>query len=74
MLDKTTIVDLQFKMQAVIDNIASKEFKSANTKLELVNNELETLLDCATSDNVVLELSKYQVLAKHLQNKLNASE
>jgi hypothetical protein len=74
MLDKAILLDLQLKIQAIIDNIASKEFKSANTKLEAVNNELETLLDSTTNDEVILELSKYQMLAEHLSNKINTAE
>lgn len=74
MLDKTILLDLQLKIQAVIDNIASKEFRTANTKLEAVNNELDSLLDCTTDDAMVLEISKYQILAKHLSNKINTAE
>lgn len=74
MLDKEILIDLQLKIQAIIDNIASKEFKSANTKLEVVNNELETLLDCTTDDAMLLEISKYQMLTEHLSNKINTAE
>ena len=74
MLDKEILIDLQLKIQAIIDNIASKEFKSANTKLEVVNNELEALLDCTTDDAMLLEISKYQMLTEHLSNKINTAE
>ena len=74
MLDKAILLGFQLKIQAVIDNIASKEFRTANTKLEAVNNELDTLLDCTTDDAMLLEISKYQMLAEYLNNKINKAE
>ena len=74
MLDKAILQELQLKIQAIIDNIASKEFKTANTKLEVVNNELDSLIDSTSDDTVLLEISKYQILTEHLSNKINTAE
>ena len=74
MPNKTVLTNLHSAIQEVIDAIASKEFRTASLKLEKVNNTIETYLDTTSDDEILVELSKYQVLAQHLQNKLNASE
>jgi ABC-type phosphate transport system auxiliary subunit len=74
MPDKTALTNLHSAIQEVIDAIASKEFRTASLKLEKVNNTIETYLDTTSDDEILVELSKYQVLAQHLQNKLNESE
>lgn len=74
MPNKTALTNLHSAIQEVIDAIASKEFRTASLKLEKVNNTIETYLDTTSDDEILVELSKYQVLAQHLQNKLNASE
>ena len=74
MPNKTALTNLHSAIQEVIDAIASKEFRTASLKLEKVSNTIETYLDTTSDDDILVELSKYQVLAQHLQNKLNASE
>ena len=74
MSDKTALTNLHSAIQEVIDAIANKEFRTASSKLEKVNNTIEAYLDTTSNDEVLVELSKYQVLAQHLQNTLNASE
>lgn len=74
MSNKTTLANLHTAIQEVIDAIASKEFRTASLKLEKVNRAIETLLDTTSDDAFLVELSKYQMLADHLLNKLNASE
>ena len=74
MPNKTALTNLHSAIQEVIDAIASKEFRTASLKLEKVSNTIETYLDTTSDDEILVELSKYQVLAQHLQNKLNASE
>lgn len=74
MPNKTALTNLHSAIQEVIDAIANKEFRTASLKLEKVNNTIEVYLDTTSDDEVLVELSKYQVLAQHLQNKLNASE
>lgn len=74
MPNKNALTNLHSAIQEVIDAIASKEFRKASLKLEKVNNTIETYLDTTLDDAFLVELSKYQVLTQHLQNKLNASE
>jgi glycyl-tRNA synthetase beta subunit len=74
MPNKTVLTNLHSAIQEVIDAIASKEFRKASLKLEKVNNTIETYLDTTLDDEILVELSKYLVLAQHLQNKLNESE
>jgi hypothetical protein len=74
MPNKTALTNLHSAIQEVIDAIASKEFRKASLKLEKVNNTIEAYLDTTSDDEILVELSKYQVLAQHLQNKLNESE
>ena len=69
MPDNTALTNLHSAIQEVIDAIASKEFRTASLKLEKVNNTIETYLDTTSDDEILVELSKYQVLAQHLQNK-----
>lgn len=62
------------EIQEIIDSISKREYKTANSKIELVNNKLNDLLDTSVDDEFLREVSKYQVLVEHLQNKLNESE
>lgn len=70
----TDIVNLHKNMQSIIDCIAKKELKTANSKLETITNQIETLLDTTTDDELLIEISKYQIMATHLVQKLNKSE
>lgn len=74
MQNKSALTNLHSAIQEVIDAIAKKEFRTASIKLETVNNTIDTYLDTTLDDEILVELSKYQVLAQHLQNKLNESE
>jgi predicted house-cleaning noncanonical NTP pyrophosphatase (MazG superfamily) len=62
------------EIQEIIDSISKREYKTANSKIELVNNKLNDLLDTSVDDEFLREISKYLVLVEHLQNKLNESE
>lgn len=66
--------NIHSEIQEIIDSIAKKEYKTANSKIELVHNKLNDLLDTSTNDEFLREISKYLVLVEHLQNKLNESE
>ncbi|MEQ3691280.1 MAG: hypothetical protein ABNG98_07165 [Flavobacterium sp.] len=74
MPDKAALTNLHSAIQEVIDAMANKELKTASLKLEKVNNTIDVYLDSTSDDEILVELSKYQLLAEHLQNKLNASE
>ena len=74
MPNKTVLTNLHSAIQEVIDAIARKELKTASLKLEKTKTEIDNYLDTTSDDEILVELSKYQVLAQHLQNKLNESE
>lgn len=74
MPNKTVLTNLHSAIQEVIDAIARKELKTASLKLEKIKTEIDNFLDATSDDEILVELSKYQVLVQHLQNKLNESE
>lgn len=65
---------IKIEVQEIIDSISKKAYKTANSKIELVNNKLNDLLDISIEDEILREISKYQTLVEHLQNKINSSE
>ena len=64
------IVNLKPKVQTVIDFIAKKDWVNARIYLLEVSNEVEDLIDSVSLDSHLIELSKYQVLLKHLLLKI----
>jgi hypothetical protein len=73
-MNNTFFADLNVEVQAIIDAIARKEYKTANTRIEIINNKIEDLIDTSSDEVFLREISKYQVLVNHLHNKINASE
>lgn len=64
------IVNLKPKVQTIIDFIAKKDWINAHVYLHEVSEEVENLIDSVSLDNQLIELSKYQVLLKHLLLKI----
>lgn len=64
------IVNLKPKVQTIIDFIANKDWINAHVYLHEVSEEVENLIDSVSLDNQLIELSKYQVLLKHLLLKI----
>lgn len=64
------IVNLKPKVQTVIDLIAKKNWVNARIYLLEVSTEVEDLIDSVVLDAHLIELSKYQVLLKHLLLKI----
>lgn len=64
------IVNLKPKVQTVIDFIAKKDWVNANVYLHEVSEEVEDLIDSVTLDEHLIELAKYQVLLKHIAQKI----
>ena len=64
------IVNLKPKVQTIIDFIAKKDLVNANVYLHEVSDEVEDLIDSVSLDAHLIELSKYQVLLKHLLLKI----
>ena len=64
------LVNLKPKVQTIIDLIAKKEWETAQVLLFKVSEEVDNLIDEVVSDDHLIELSKYQVLLKHLVLKI----
>lgn len=61
--------ELKISIQSVIDSLAFNDKKNTSLKLKQALVLLEDLTDCATGDNDLIELSRYQVLLNQLQQK-----
>jgi hypothetical protein len=64
------LVNLKPKVQTIIDLLAKKDWDTAQLLLLEVSEEVENLIDEVVSDDHLIELSKYQVLLKHLALKI----
>jgi len=64
------LVNLKPKVQKIIDFLANKDWDTAQLLLLEVSEEVENLIDEVVSDDHLIELSKYQVLLKHLVLKI----
>ena len=64
------LVNIKPKVQTIIDLIAKKELETAQVLLFKVSEEVDNLIDEVVSDDHLIELSKYQVLLKHLAPKI----
>lgn len=64
------LVNLKPKVQTIIDLLAKKDWDIAQLLLLEVSEEVENLIDEVVSDDHLIELSKYQVLLKHLALKI----
>jgi hypothetical protein len=64
------LVNLKPKVQTIIDLLAKKDWETAQLLLLEVSEEVENLIDEVVSDDHLIELSKYQVLLKHLVLKI----
>lgn len=70
-MDTNAIVELKAKFQEIIDLIAQKKVAEAEVKLTEVTDHVNDLIDFATTDKELQELSPYQVLLNHLQLKID---
>lgn len=62
---------LKQEVQQVIDLAAAKQYQQALEKLADASDLLDDLIDHADDDDNLVELSKYQVLLNHLQQKIH---
>ena len=62
---------LQQEVQKIIDLIAAKNAKEANTKLVEISQQLDDFLDFSDDDADLIEISRYQVLLNQLHQKIN---
>lgn len=63
------VTELKISLQSVIDCLALMNKENARLKLVQTQTILDDLTDCATTDDDLIELSKYQVLLSQLQQK-----
>lgn len=73
-MNQEQLTQLHNEIQAIIDAMAVKEFKTANNKLVNVSDTIDDLIDTTEDDEMLVELGKYQVMLNHLHIKLNAAE
>lgn len=64
--------ELKINVQDIIDLIAAKNAKEANTKLVEVSEQLDDFIDFSDADADLIEISKYQVLLNQLQQRIVA--
>ena len=64
------ISGIQAQVQTIIDLIAQKNVAAASIKLSEVNDLLDELIDFSEAGDDLIELSRFQVLLNHLQQKV----
>lgn len=64
--------DIQVQVQTIINFIAQKNSIDATFKLAEVSDLLDELIDFSEAGDDLIELSRYQVLLNHLQQKIEA--
>lgn len=70
-MDANAVGALKIKYQEVIDLIAQKKAIEADLKLSELTEKVNDLIDFATSDSDLKELSSFQILSNHLQLKID---
>jgi len=70
-MNNNAIGELKIKYQEVIDLIAQKNAVEATIKLAEVTENVNDLIDFATSDEELQELTPFQILSNHLQLKID---
>ena len=61
-------------IQLIIDAMAIKNFTDASCKLIEVSNSIDHLIDVTTDEEILVELTKYQLLLNHLQLKMSIKD
>ncbi|RTY96736.1 hypothetical protein EKM05_11880 [Flavobacterium sp. GSP27] len=69
-MEKNKFSEVKSGVQQIIDFIAKKNAREANTKLTEVSEQLDELLDFAEEDEDLMEISRYQVLLNQLHQKI----
>lgn len=64
---------LKLDIQEIIDLIAGKKYQNAIVRLTEASDLLDDLLDTSADDEDLIEISKYQVLLNHLQQKIHGA-
>ena len=66
------LTNIQEQIQTIIDLIAQKNSSQASIELVEANEKLDELIDFSDDGNDLMELSRFQVLLNHLQQKNEA--
>lgn len=67
---KQKIIEIQLQTQIIIDLIVQKNANEAQQKLVEVHEQLDELIDFSDDGDDLIELSRFQVLLNHLQQKI----
>ena len=69
-MDNEKLETIKNELQFIIDCIAKKDFADAGNTLVKMNNDLNDLIDITVDEEMLREISKYQVLADYLSGKI----
>lgn len=72
-METDKFAELKIEVQQIIDLIADKQYQNAIEKLSEASDLLDELLDVSADDEDLIEISKYQVLLNHLQQKIHTT-
>jgi len=72
MSDQTA--ELKELVQQIIDAVAAKQLQLAVEKHADASDLIDDLIDHAEDDDLLVELSKYQILLNHLHQKIYNGE
>ena len=70
MTNNKNILALKNNLQEIIDLIALKNLEKAKLKLSEVDFLIEEIIDHLDNDSDLIEVSKYQILARKLENQM----
>ena len=69
-MDNEKLETIKNEMQFIIDCNAKKDFADAGNTLVKINTDLNDLIDITVDEEMLREISKYQVLADYLSGKI----
>lgn len=70
-MDQPKFSALHIKTQEIIDALARQNKKDASLKISEASELIDALLDFSEADADIVEISKYQILLKQLNQKIN---
>lgn len=70
-MENEKLESIKNEVQFIIDCIAKKSFAEAKLTLTKVNADLNDLIDTNVNEELLREISKYQVLVDYLSGKIS---
>lgn len=70
-MENEKLETIKNEIQFIIDCIAKKEFAQAKQTLTKINSDLNDLIDITVDEELLREISKYQVLVDYLKTKIS---